>query len=92
MVNILDAEHGTALRKSIYLRSNKPSKAKVVSLERACMLFVITREAIYQRESRAKSRAIELAPVKAVVLEVRRFMPRLAGRKLYFLLKPKFIE
>ena len=27
-----------------------------------------------------------------MVLEIRRFMPRLGGRKLYFLLKPKFIE
>jgi len=56
------------------------------------MLLGITRQAIYQRENRAKSRAIELAPVKAMVLEIRRFMPRLGGRKLYFLLKPKFIE
>jgi len=63
-----------------------------VSLTRACMLLGITRQAIYQRENRAKSRAIELAPVKAMVLEVRRFMPRLGGRKLYFLLKSKFIE
>jgi len=56
------------------------------------MLLGITRQATYQRENRAKSRAIELAPVKAMVLEVRRFMPRLGGRKLYFLLKSKFIE
>lgn len=56
------------------------------------MLLGITRQAIYQRENRAKSRAIELAPVKAMILEIRRFMPRLGGRKLYFLLKPKFIE
>ena len=56
------------------------------------MLPSITRQAIYQRESRAKLRAIELAPVKAMVLEIRRFMPRIGGRKLYFLLKPKFIE
>jgi len=56
------------------------------------MLLGITRQAIYQRENRAKSRAISLAPVKAMVLEIRRFMPRLGGRKLYFFLKPKFIE
>lgn len=55
------------------------------------MLLGITRQAIYQRESRAELRAIELAPVKAMVLEIRRFMPRLGGKKLYFLLKPKFI-
>jgi hypothetical protein len=92
VVNILDAEHRASLRKNILPRSNKPSKQKIVSLERACKLLGITRQAIYQRESRAKLRAIELAPVKAMVLEIRRFMPRLDGRKLYFLLKPKFIE
>lgn len=31
-----------------------------------------------------------LAPVKQMVLELRRLMPRLGGRKLYYLLKPKF--
>ncbi|MBH0005024.1 IS3 family transposase, partial [Pseudoalteromonas sp. SWYJZ12] len=93
VVNILDAEHGTSLRKK-YIGQGARSlqKQKIVSLERACMLLGITRQAIYQRESRAKLRAIELAPVKAMVLEIRRFMPRLGGRKLYFLLKPKFIE
>lgn len=33
---------------------------------------------------------MELAPVKGMVMELRRFMPRLGGRKLYFLLKPRF--
>jgi len=55
------------------------------------MLLGITRQAIYQRENRAQSRAIELAPVKAMVLEIRCFMPRLDGKELYFLLKSKFI-
>ncbi|MCC9663227.1 IS3 family transposase [Pseudoalteromonas sp. MB41] len=93
VVNILDAEHGTNLRKK-YIGQGARSlqKQKIVSLERACKLLGITRQAIYQRESRAKLRAIELAPVKAMVLEIRRFMPRLGGRKLYFLLKPKLIE
>jgi transposase InsO family protein len=35
---------------------------------------------------------MELAPVKDMVMELRRFMPRLGGRKLYFLLKPKLDE
>ena len=56
------------------------------------MLLGLTRQAIYQRESREKKRAIELAPVKDMVLEIRRFMPRLGGKKLYFLLKSKFVE
>lgn len=55
------------------------------------MLLGITRQAIYQRETRAKQRTLELAPVKNMVLEIRRYMPRLGGRKLYFLLKPKFV-
>ncbi len=56
------------------------------------MLLGIIRQAIYQRERRVQQRALELAPIKGMVLEVRRFMPRLGGRKLYFLLKPKLIK
>jgi len=52
----------------------------------------MTRQAVYQREQRDKQRAIVLAPVKDMVLSLRRFMPRLGGRKLYYLLKPRFIE
>ena len=63
-----------------------------MSLRKACKLLGITRQAIYQREQRAKQRMLVLAPVKDMVLELRRFMPRLGGRKLYYLLKPKFIE
>lgn len=33
-----------------------------------------------------------MAPVKELVMELRRFLPRLGGRKLYFLLKPKLDE
>jgi putative transposase len=61
-------------------------------LSRACKLLGITRQAIYQRAHRDRARALELAPVKNMVLEIRRFMPRLGGKKLYFLLKPKLIE
>ncbi len=56
------------------------------------MLLGITRQAIYQQENRAKQRALKLLPIKGMVLEIRRYMPRLGGRKLYFLLKSKFIE
>jgi transposase InsO family protein len=34
-------------------------------------------------------RQIELEPVKQMVLELRRYMPRIGTRKLYFLLKPE---
>jgi len=63
-----------------------------VSLRRACKLLGISRQAVYQREKRIERRSIELVPVKDLVLELRRFMPRLGGRKLYFLLKPKLDE
>lgn len=52
----------------------------------------MTRQAVYQREKRLEQRAIELAPVQRMVMELRRIMPRLGGRKLYFLLKPAFDE
>lgn len=63
-----------------------------MSLTRACSLLGISRQGIYQQENRRSQRRNELAPVKTMVLELRRFMPRLGGRKLYFLLKPKFAE
>ena len=56
------------------------------------MLLGISRQCIYQREKRAKARESKLAPVKKMVLELRRFMPRLGTRKLYFLLKPKLLS
>lgn len=63
-----------------------------MSLARACMLLGITRQAVYQREKRQQQRAMELSCVKEMVLNIHRYMPRLGGKKLYFLLKPKFIE
>jgi len=63
-----------------------------VSLSRACRLLGITRQAVYQRERRIDQRSLALAPVKDLVMDLRRFMPRLGGRKLYFLLKPTFEE
>jgi len=65
-----------------------PSKKKGLSLSRACRLLGITRQAVYQREKCIEQRSIELAPVKGLVMELRRFMPKLGGCKLYFLLKP----
>jgi len=59
-------------------------------LSRACRLLGITRQAVYQREQRTEQRVTELAPIQGMVMELRRFMPRLGGRKLYFLLKPAF--
>ena len=61
-------------------------------MSRACKLLGITRQAVYQREKRLEQRTIELAPIQDMVMELRRYMPRLGTRKLYFLLKPKFEE
>lgn len=52
----------------------------------------MSRQGIYQAEQRYVRRQYELAPVKDMVLDIRRFMPRLGGKKLYFLLKPKFVQ
>lgn len=60
-------------------------------MSRACQLIGISRQSVYQREKREWSRQSELAPVKEMVLELRRYMPRIGTRKLYFLLKPKFV-
>lgn len=49
----------------------------------------LSRQAIYQAERRCRVRAIVLQPVMEMVQEIRRFMPRLGTRKLYYLLKPK---
>ena len=59
-------------------------------MSRACRLLGITRQAVYQREQRTKQRVTELAPVQSMVIELRRMMPRVGGRKLYFLLRPAF--
>lgn len=52
----------------------------------------ISRQSIYQAESRYQSRAFALQPVQAMVRDIRRFMPRLGTRKLYHVLKPKLEE
>jgi len=50
-------------------------------------LFGISRQAIYQGESRSKKREQELSKIKPLVQEIRMSMPRLGTRKLYYLLK-----
>lgn len=60
-----------------------------MSLSLSCRLLGISRQAIYQQEKRKKVRAFELSSVKDIVIELRRFMPRIGTRKLYWLIKPK---
>lgn len=60
-----------------------------MSLSLSCRLLGISRQAIYQQEKRKEARALELSPVKDMVLELRRYMPKIGTRKLYWLIKPK---
>lgn len=60
-----------------------------MSLSKSSRLLGISRQAIYQREKRHLKRQAKLAPVTGMVMELRRFMPRLGARKLYQLIKPK---
>ena len=60
-----------------------------MSLSRLCRLYGISRQAVYQSEKRKQARLVELEPVKSWIMDIRRFMPRLGTRKLYYLVKPK---
>jgi len=51
-----------------------------------------SRQAVYQREQRAGERKTLLASVKEMVMNLRRIMPRLGTRKLYYLIKPMLME
>lgn len=58
-----------------------------MSLSRCCRLFGVSRQAIYQANSRAEKRLRELTQIKHLVQNIRMQMPRIGTRKLYFLLK-----
>lgn len=60
-----------------------------MSLSKACKLLGITRQAIYQREKRENERQAILHPVREMVLNHRRKMPRIGTRKLHWLIKPQ---
>ena len=63
-----------------------------MSLSRCCRLFGISRQAIYQMESRINYRNQELLIVKSFVQKVRREQPRIGTRKLYYLLSKSINE
>jgi len=52
-------------------------------------LFGTSRQAIYQSNKRLEKRERELALVRSLVVAIRKDMPRLGTRKLYYLLKDK---
>ncbi|MFC3117090.1 IS3 family transposase [Cellvibrio fontiphilus] len=93
MVDILDSEYGAGLRKKYQAKgARRLQLAGKISLSKACDLLGISRQAVYQREQRAVERKAALAPVKEMVMNLRRFMPRLGTRKLYHLIKPALME
>jgi putative transposase len=53
-------------------------------------MFGISRQSVYQGRERAARKETELARIKPMVLALRRRMPRLGTRKLYYLLKQEF--
>jgi transposase InsO family protein len=52
----------------------------------------VTRQSIYQYEKRQQRKREALEPVLAMVQEIRRYLPRVGTRKLYYLLKPRLQE
>ncbi|WP_231745324.1 MULTISPECIES: IS3 family transposase [Microbulbifer] len=90
MMEIIDQEYGGSLRKKYLFRVARQAQAqKVVPLARSCRLYGISPQAIYQRLQRHARRQQTLAPVEDWVREVRRRLPRLGTRKLYYLLEPR---
>jgi len=59
-------------------------------LSKSCALFGVSRQGVYQRLQRRKQRQVQLEPVKNLVCQVRKRLPRLGTRKLYHLLKEDF--
>ena len=57
-----------------------------------CRLFGISRQSIYQGQERANIRIKQLRRIKTLVQDVRRRMPQIGTRKLYYLLKDDFVS
>lgn len=53
----------------------------------SCRLFKISRQGLYQQQARDKYRLQALQVIRPMVTAIRRDMPRIGTRKLYFLLK-----
>ena len=49
----------------------------------------MSRQGVYQHEARRRQQQAVLEPVLGMVMEVRRYLPRVGTRKLYHLLKPR---
>jgi transposase InsO family protein len=55
-----------------------------------CRVFGLSRQSLYQAESRRRLQSERMSQVKELVMGVRMEMPRLGTRKLYYLLKDEF--
>jgi transposase InsO family protein len=65
---------------------------KGVSLSRLSSLFGCSRQSLYQLRARQQRRAAQLAPLRELVQKVRRQLPRVGTRKLYYLLSGQLRE
>lgn len=63
-----------------------------MSLARLSSLFGCSRQSLYQLRARQKRRAAQLAPVRELVQQVRRQLPRVGARKLHYLLSGRLQE
>ena len=60
------------------------------ALARLCGWFGWSWQGVYQARKHQRLQAQQLGMVTPLVLQVRRNMPRIGGRNLYYLLKPEF--
>lgn len=58
-----------------------------VGLDQLCRLFGYSRQAYYKRQIRQEQRALQFAIVLDLVRSIRSNIPRIGGKKLYFLLQ-----
>jgi putative transposase len=60
-----------------------------MSLSHACRLSGMCRQGIYQQQQRDIKRSKKLWEVKQMVIDIRRQMPRLGTRKIYYLIRDR---
>ncbi|WP_246814873.1 IS3 family transposase [Ferrimonas balearica] len=93
MIDVLDEKYGTQLRKKLLANGlRRLQSAKQITIARACRLFGLCRQTLYRREYRQRNKQRVYELVHDMVLDIRRHLPRLGGRKLHAMLVPKFVE
>ena len=58
-----------------------------LNLSECCRLFGISRQGVYQAETRKAKRQSELIQIKSYIKKVRREMPMIGTRKLHYMLQ-----